>query len=283
MPLQDAKVVRVFSNNALLVRVGDAERVVVGRGIGFGRSTGQGLSLPGGERHYVEANPDRISLLNTLGALDPGLLETVSSAVDLAGDLLGDLHPSVYVLLVDHLCFALQRVREGLWVRNGLLDEIRAVFAAEYVAAELVVNFINVRMGVALPADEAAFVALHLNAARTGSTVKRPLEQVNSLGELAQFAGRLAQAEPDAELIQYLSELAGRVRSGCSRRNAAQLPIERALPSESQLARRIVAHIAEQNECPAECAGEVAYLAVFLHGWQQTTRHPQPCNDKEQL
>lgn len=270
MALQGAAVVRVFSNNALLVRVGDADRVVVGRGVGFGRRAGDVLDLSGSERHYIEANAERIRFLGSLESLDPGLFQTVSSAVDLAGDLLGDLHPSVYVLLVDHLCFALQRVRDGQEISNPLLPEIRAVFPAEFAAAEVVLRFVNARLGGELPVEEAAFVALHLNAARSGSTVKRPLERVNTLGGIVQFAASLMGRTPDGELIQYLFELAKRMRDGRSRRNAAQYPIEHALPAEARWARRIVARMAGTDDLPAACAGEAAYLAVFLHGWLQT-------------
>ncbi len=278
MSAQAARIVRVFSNNALLVRVGDAERVVVGRGIGFGRRGGELLELAGIERHYVEANPERIRLLDSLDAMDPALFQTVSSAVDLAGDLLGDLHPSVYVMLVDHLGFALQRLRDGQEIRNELLGEIRAVFSAEFAAAELVVTYLNSQLGIGLPPDEAAFIALHLNAARTGSTVKRPLEQVNTLGGLVQFTARTINATPDALLIQYVDQLAARVRSGVGRRNAAHLAIERALPEEARLARRIIARIAESDDVPVACAGEVGFLAVFLHGWlqQPSTRTGAP-------
>ncbi|MDO5534315.1 MAG: PRD domain-containing protein [Propionibacteriaceae bacterium] len=283
MSLQDADVVRVFSNNALLVRLGDVERVVVGRGIGFGRRIGETLALSGDERHYVEANPERIQLLDSIGSLDPDLLQTVSSAVDLAGDLLGELHPSVYVLLVDHLVFALQRHREGQEIRNGLLPEIQAVFVAEFAAAELIVHFVNARLGLDLPLDEAAFIALHLNAARTGGTVKRPLERVNSLGGLVRFAEDLVGATPDGEFIQYLYELDQRVQSGRCRSNAAQRPIEVALPHEAQLARRIVARTIGGVTIPAACAGEVSYLAVFLHGWQQTTTTATSSRKREGL
>lgn len=98
----DARVVRIFNNNAVLVRVDDVEFVLAGRGIGFGKKPGDTIPSVDAQRQFIEASPDKIDFLKSANALDPMLVEAVSEAVDLATDLLGDLDPSVYVVLADH-------------------------------------------------------------------------------------------------------------------------------------------------------------------------------------
>lgn len=276
------RVVRVFNNNAVLVRQDEDELVVVGRGIGFGRRTGDRIAADNVQRQYVEIGRDKAQYLELMNSIDPRVFEIISTTVDLAVDLLGELHPSVYLLLADHLAFAVQRFRDGAAIVNPLLGEIRVVFPTEFGAAELMLGYINSHLGIELPTDEAAFITLHLNAARTGSTVKQPLQQANVLGGIVEFATTwlgspaISPAVHD-ELVGALARLANRLESGAYRVNLAARSIQRDLPHETELARQIVLRILQVEQLPREAVGEVANLAVFLHGWQQDV------NDKKNI
>lgn len=271
------RIVRVLSNNAVLATAddNDHEFVLVGRGIGFGRRPGDPVPPETATRRYVELSPDKAHYLHSIGSLDPHVAQTISAAVDLAEDLLGTLHPSVHVVLAEHLSFALQRVAGGSPITNPLLGEIRAVFPAEFGAAELIVRYLNTHVEVELPADEAAFVALHLNAARTGTTVKQPLATANELAGLVAFVrqrlARPADGAADDGLAATLSRTISRARAGHWRTNHAQRSIERDLAVESQLAHEILCRIVDAPELPRPAVGEAAFLAVFLHGWRQST------------
>lgn len=263
-------IVRVFSNNAVLATVGDTEQVIVGRGIGFGRRAGDQIEN-GPHRHYVEATPDRLGFLQTLNEIPKHTLDVLSQAMDLATDILGELHPSIYIMLTDHLVFAVQRLKEGQVIQNTLRNEIKAVFPVEYAAAESVLHYINANLEAELPEDEAAFIALHLNAARTGVTVKQPLEQANAL---AQIVGRIGAEfgmpdAPTADLITGLAATRQRIREGRYRKNNAARSIARDLPYEFEVASKTIRSMLGISDIPKEAQGEVAYLAVSLHAWRQ--------------
>lgn len=149
---RNPRIIRVFSNNAVLVRVpsgvpredtaqntahntnakntntNENTQVLVGRGIGFQRKPGDEISPATADRQYLELSPERAQFLKGVLSLDPAVMETISAAVDLAVDLLGGLHPSVYVVLAEHISFAVQRAGSGEQIRNSLVDEIRAAF-----------------------------------------------------------------------------------------------------------------------------------------------------------
>lgn len=277
------QVVRVMSNNAVLARSGDDEFVLVGRGIGFGHRAGDDIDESTVQRQYIEVSPERVDFLKSLAGVDPQTFNTLSAAVDLASDLLGDLHPSVYILLADHLSFALQRIGAGEVIENNLTAEIRASFPTEFAAAEMVVQFINSHLDVTLPVEEAAFIALHLNAARTGDTVKQPLQQANDLNQVLEFISQALSRdniakELDDELVYMIVRLMKRVRAGEFRTNDAHISISRDLPRESELSHTIVNRIIGDRAVPRPATGEVAFLAVFLHGWKQTghtTKNPR--------
>lgn len=184
---EEARIIRVLNNNAVLVARDGVELVLASRGIGFSKTQGDAVVIDSVPRKYVGTSIDKVEFLKSLSSLDPQLFDTVARAVEMATELLTDLHPSIYVALTDHLSYAVQRMKDGLSIENGLLDEIRAAFPAEFAAAVEIVRYVNTQLDVELSLDEAAFIALHLNAARTGSSVKRPLQEANELSQLIEL------------------------------------------------------------------------------------------------
>ncbi|MFC5370392.1 PRD domain-containing protein [Arcanobacterium bovis] len=276
-------IVRVFNNNAVLVRNNDSEHIIVGRGIGFGRRPGDSIEHGEAHRHYVEVSAQRIQFLKQAQNLPEQALDAISGGIELAADILGELHPSVYLLLSDHLIFAMQRLHDGQVIRNNLMTEIRAVFPEEFAAAEAVLTYINTHSGIILPADEAAFIALHLNAARSGVTVKQPLEQANRLATIINDAGQslgIVREVPEEVSASILATMR-RIESGMFRKNDALRAISRDLPQEFDVAQRIIAQLLQVDAVPLLALGEVAFLSVTLHAWRQSDGVIHPFKQKE--
>lgn len=281
------RIVRVLSNNAVVV-TGSAglddttQQVLVGRGIGFGAKVGQPVEEVRDHQKYVQLGKEQAQFLETLRSLDPELVEKCSDAVDLAADILGTLHPSVYIMLVEHLSFAVGRLRRGEHITNAIAGEIRAVFPEEFHAAEVVIQYINNSISdVQFPKAEAGFVALHLNAARTGVSVKAPLAQANKLAELVGFArsslgiggtGAAVGASTSENVVHNdglestIARLTSRLMAGRFRPMAAAAAIAGQLHNEFQISGQIICRILGCETMPPEATGEAAYLAVFLHG-----------------
>lgn len=281
------RVTHVLNNNAVVVRSESGISVLVGTGIGFNRKIDDPVDPAIVQQQYVAIEPDKIHYLTLLNGLDPELLSAVSEGVELATKTLGHLHPSIYLLLTDHLAFAVERFRDGQVIQNTLLPEIRAFFPSEFEAAELVLHHINTRVGVELPLDEAAFITLHLNAALSGESVKRPLSKANALaGVIDQTLLRLRVTECSRGLREDLSAalvaLVDRIEIGRARIFSNPRSIARDLHDEwthaewilSTLLGEVPVHsgsapgaLIRGKLSPEQRLGETAFLAVFLHGW----------------
>lgn len=280
------RVTHVLNNNAVAAVPVEAETptILVGKGIGFGCKPGNFIEAEAVEQQYVALESHRMQYLNLLGTISPELLGAISSGVALAEEQLGSLHPSVYLMLTDHLAFAVQRLDEGEAIANPLLPEIRARFPEEFIAAEVLLRHVNAQLDLALPIDEAAFITLHLRAASTGASVKQPLSQANALAGLAetvirQLGGSFLTVDESArhELTSYLARLADRVGRGELRTNAAHLSIRRDLPAEYAQAEAIIDDFCADRTLPVSARrGEAAYTAVFLHGWLQDAARQHP-------
>lgn len=268
------RVVRVFNNNAVLARLDEDEMVLVGRGIGFGAQVGQEIPAERAQQRFIADGSDKGRYLELINSISQETFDVISRGIDLAADLLGELHPSIYLMLTDHLVFAVQRLDEGATIANPLLHEIRAVFPEEFGAAQLVLQYINNKLGIQLPDDEAAFIALHLKGARRGESVKAPLHRANSLAAIVELVERkldsaVGNGEIHDELVVVLAKLQERIATQNFRRNSAERSIQRDLSQETQLATNIVRQLLGSNDVPRAAAGEVANLAIFLHGWRQ--------------
>ncbi|WP_188043016.1 PRD domain-containing protein [Changpingibacter yushuensis] len=173
---------RALNNNAALASDSTSQYVLIGRGIGFRAKAGESLRLDESEKTYrLLDSVTKAHYIDMINRVDPKVFDVVSSAIDLAGDLLGALDLSLYVVLADHLAFALKRLQNGITIRNPLLREIKSVFPDEFGAGELMLSYLNASLDQQLPRDEVAFITLHLNAARRGSSVKEPLRDTNAV------------------------------------------------------------------------------------------------------
>lgn len=271
-------VTRVINNNAVFARTQEGEVILTGRGVGFGVKAGDTIAPSTDARSFIPLDDNKTQLLNALNRINDDLLAAVSAGVDKATDLLGLIAPSAYLSLAEHLAFAVQRTERGEAIHNPLLNEVNAAFPEEFNAALVVLAEVNDSVNVTLPMDEAAFIALHLNAARTGQTVKEPLATANALaGDFAIIRNSLGLNPEDdnhsahaQKLASQLIDLRTRLSSARLRSNAAAQSIQRDLEKEFRAASKVICHIKNKDSLPHNMVGEATFLAVFLHGWLQT-------------
>lgn len=162
--------------NSSVVLVEDergVERVLLGKGIGFGAKPGEAVDEQSTDRVFVAlADTAQRNLVELLAQI-PG--EYVELTREIVADAVAsglDLDPHVYLTLTDHLHFAVERHRRGLVVVNRLAWELRTVYPVEYAVGSRAVDTLRDRLGVDVPSEEAANIAFHLaNAANGGAGV----------------------------------------------------------------------------------------------------------------
>lgn len=162
-------VLKVLSNNAVIaLDAKHGEIVALGRGIGFGKREGDPLAPEGIESQFVKQSGGVNALLSELvSAIPLECLLITQTVLQLAQQRLAiDVQESLIFALSDHINFAVQRHRKGHAIKNMLLWDIKKFYAPEFALAQEAVALINHRLAVALPEDEAGFIALHLANAK---------------------------------------------------------------------------------------------------------------------
>ena len=214
------KVLKVINNNVVscLDDLG-RETVVMGKGLGFQARPGTLISEAAAEKVFRMENQEQVDKLRELVArVSPDLLELCTHMVDYAGKTLGRrLNPNIYLTLTDHIQFAIERCRQDQNLHNALLTEVRVFYPEEFTMGCYALDQIRQHMGLKLPVDEAASIALHLVNAeydRSMDTTMRAAQALQPMVEILESSISLDENSIRySELIVHLKFLAMEVFS----------------------------------------------------------------------
>ena len=106
------------------------------------------------------------------------------------------LSNSIYISLTDHINFALERFKAGLVFENPLLQEVRSFYPSEYLIGEYAVALVERDLGVKLPIDEAASIALHF----VNAEYKAPMSDTMHITSLIRQILNIVDAELNVKL-----------------------------------------------------------------------------------
>ena len=170
------KIDKVYNNNVVLAKGDDGEEIIVmGRGLGFQKKSGDDLDTTLVEKTFIMQDKDTTNELTRV-YLDLSLAETevVLDIIKHGQEVLETTFDTAfYIALADHLHYTLQRTRENLIIQNPLSWEIRKFFPKEYQLGRDALKIIFEKLGVILPDDEMSSIALHfINAEKDSGMVE---------------------------------------------------------------------------------------------------------------
>lgn len=159
------RVKRVINNNILCaVNEDGSEIIVTGRGIGYQRKTGERVDESRVEKVYRMVDKIKQQRLRELIEQIPlEHLELTQTLVDhIRSELRQPLNESLLITMADHISFAIRRQEQGIAFDNPLQGAVMSYYPAEYALGRWCLQEIDRRLGVALPEEEASFLALHI-------------------------------------------------------------------------------------------------------------------------
>ena len=164
-------IVEKVLNNNVVVSIEPKTRkeiILMGQGIAFGKKIGQEIDESKIEKRFMVEDKtlgDKIKKL--INQIPEGVFELADEIISYASkELDTELDKQIYISLSDHIAFAIKRFKNNISLKNDLLNEIRRIHKKEFKVALWAVEYLNERLGIDLPEDEAGFIALHfVNAA----------------------------------------------------------------------------------------------------------------------
>ena len=159
------KVTRIINNN-VVAAVDDYnhELVLMGSGIGFKKKIGDLVDTDSVEKQFARFDEQQTLNFQRLAQEVPyEYMHMTNEIVAYAQISLNkELNEELYISLMDHLNFAINRMKQGIYLPNSMLWEIKHYYNHEYRIGMEAISIVKNHSGITLPADEAGFIAMHI-------------------------------------------------------------------------------------------------------------------------
>ncbi|MBF6636448.1 PRD domain-containing protein [Rouxiella silvae] len=161
------KVIKALNNSLVLSTDDDNNEIIVmgkGIGFGFGSKVGDVLDPASIEKIYaVQDNQKGREYLRLIEETPEAHIEIVQMILGMANaKLKGGINEQIFFTLVDHISFAIERYHKGISIQNRLLFEVKRFYPHEFTVALQALTYINQRLNIQLPEEEAGNIAFHL-------------------------------------------------------------------------------------------------------------------------
>lgn len=248
------KIKKILNNNAVVVSDQNEEKIAIGAGIAFQKKKNDIINPNKIEKLFVLKENEKFQQLLLKIPEDHFVLseEVISHAEESLGTKLND---HIHIALTDHLSFAIERIENGMILKNKLLPEIKILYKQEFEIGLWAVKHIEKKTGIQMPIDEAAYIALHLHTAKLQSgDIKHTLWQTTIIGEMVQTIKEFLNIEIDEDdfsyqrLVTHLRFALTRVSSGEPHIMDEEMVsmIQSKFPTSYKCATTVAGHLAQQ-------------------------------------
>ncbi len=218
------RVIKVLNNNGVLVydMKRQEEAILLGSGIGFGKRVNERFERDENTKRYtiVDREEKKRTGRQVLSGMDPEFLELAGRIVELAKEELGELNPNILIPLADHIAVAVERMQNGILLKNPFHGDIRVLYPDEYRIALKSRDMIQEASGCLLCEDEVGYIALHIRAGRMDERLEDSLQMVSVMRKVARMVeeGMGMKLDPHSFMFErfmaHLRYLVARIRDG---------------------------------------------------------------------
>ena len=267
---------KILNNNLILAcDENGQEQVVMGKGLRFFNQVGQELSREHVQKVFVLRDEGAAQrYMQLLRDVPAESAEVIEEALQLAHEQFpGRLNDQIFVTLFDHLVYAIERCQKHIVLPNRLLWEVRRFYPQEYAVGQQVRDFLNERLQIELPEEEAGNIAFHLvNAQTENPDMERTMQAMRMLKDIygiiqLSFGRKIDENSVHyARFLTHMQYFIERVldRKMLGSEDIAVLePVLEQNPEAYACARRIVGYVQKNLgvEIPRE---ELIYLTIHM-------------------
>lgn len=181
----------------------DKEKIAIGTGIAFNKRRNDIISPNNIEKLFVMKENEKLEQL--LLQIPEEHFDISEEIITYAEEYLGvKLNEHIHIGLTDHLSFAIERVRDGIYLKNKLLQEIKILYKKEFEIGMWAIRHIEKRTNLKMYVDEAAYIALHIHTAKLqGGDMKQTLRQTAIISHMIQLIKEFLKIDIDEDELSY--------------------------------------------------------------------------------
>lgn len=197
---------KIFNNNVLLVTQKKKEKILFGKGLGFGKHFGDILSADT-KIDKIFSLEDKTNynnfkeLVTTVDNQLIGLCEEIIFMI--SKELNEDLNEKIHISLTDHIAFTLKRLKQNDEILNPFLVETETLYKREFEIARKAVSMLEKKMGIIIPDGEIGFITLHIHSARNNGKLSNTIKYTFLSNSIIEFIEDSLDLQIDTQSIDY--------------------------------------------------------------------------------
>ncbi len=265
------RITRILNHNSVLaINPDNQECLILGKGAGFGKKTGQRVEFTQPYTAYQLAQTsDHGNPRELVRRIDPLYLSISDRIVTEAKKVFGSVDTSILVPMADHIAFAAQRIQKNAPISNPLTADIRALFPQEFQIAETAREIIREQAGVVFSDDELGYIALHIHSSLESMQVSQAMQTARIIRECVDMVQSETGLTLDVSSLSYnrlmthIKYMAARLLKGERLHVDVNQIMSESCPRAFQIAEKICRQLEKNLGHPVD-GMEVGYLAMHI-------------------
>lgn len=200
------RVRKILNNNVVTSNNENGQEIILmGNGIGWKLKAGDIIDENKIEKIFRMDTATSTARLKQL-FLEVQIESVKASAeiVDYAGRNLGkELKKNVYIMLTDHIDFAVERCKKGIAFKTPLYWEIQKIYPKEFAIGRYALDIVEKYFHMRLPEQEAASIALHLINAEYDGNMNHTQNMIDIVNGAMNLVKQILKTELDENSLDY--------------------------------------------------------------------------------
>lgn len=265
------RVTKVLNHNTVLALDTEdhQEKLVLGKGVGFGRKVGERTEFSPEVTVYLLVEQGRGNPRELVKRIDPVYLDVANGIVQAARSKFGEIDTSILLPLADHIAFAAQRIRKNAPISNPLTADIQALFPEEYAVARQGHDRIREATGLEFSEDELGYIALHIHSSLDAMRVSQAMQMAALVRECVELVQRETGMTIDITSLSYnrlmthIKYMAARILKGEKLSMDVNRFMRESYPRAFAISTEMCRHLGSSLKLPVD-EGEIGYLAMHI-------------------
>lgn len=276
---KDEILLKVFNNNIILVSSDEGEKILFAKGIGFGKK--QGYVVPQGtevDKVFTIENEQNISdLKNVVEHVDKEFFGVCEEAIYEVSRMINtELNERIHIGLVDHLFFAVKRLKDKEQIENPFLVETQTLYPKEFELSRIVAHKIEKHSKVKIPDDEIGFIALHIHTALNDGKMSNTMRNTYLSSSIIEYVEQELGIKIDKTSLDYarfcthMKFAIQRIANKIKNKNDLVNVVKKAYKESYRISEGIAKIISEELEVEVT-DDEIAFLTIHVERFRVNT------------
>ena len=244
--------------------------LLMGKGIGFGKKSGQQAEVKEDSRVYsLQKCGERGEAKDIVDEVTPEYLETADIVLKEAEKVFGDIDRNILFSLADHIFYAVRRMKNNERISNPLTDDIKLLFHMEYKVAACVIPVIEEKFGVTIDDDEVGYITLHVHSAIDDENISDAMQIARAVRQCIDIVENAMEKKIDVmslaynRLMNHVRYMIVRAIKGEKLKMSLNDYMSVKYPEEFQMAEKICDEISKMIKHKLDKV-EIGYLAMHI-------------------